>query len=106
MGTSLSQAARQGLAVLMAAAVVVQKHENSITHQSHIYESINLKFGYADYVRRFSNPAKFGEDRFSGGAPTMVVTYTGRVSFCIIIFVFIFLDTHKAYTCEPILNAQ
>jgi len=52
----LSQAARQGLAVLMATAVVVLKHETSTIYQSHlhIYEST----------------AKFGEDRFSGGAPT------------------------------------
>jgi len=42
---NLSQAARQGLAVLMATAVVVLKHETSTTYQSHIYESIDLKFG-------------------------------------------------------------
>jgi len=35
----------QGLAVLMASAVVVLKHESSNTYQSHIYESIDLKFG-------------------------------------------------------------
>jgi len=40
-----SQAARQGLAVLMASAVVVLKHETSTTYQIHIYESIDLKFG-------------------------------------------------------------
>jgi len=33
-----SQAARQGLAVLMATAVVVLKHETSTTNQSPIYE--------------------------------------------------------------------
>jgi len=32
------QVARQGLAVLMATAVVVLKHETSTTYQSHIYE--------------------------------------------------------------------
>jgi len=37
------QAARQGLAVLMASAVVVLKHETSSTYQSLIYESIDLK---------------------------------------------------------------
>jgi len=41
----LSQAARQGLAVLMATAEVVLKHETSTTCQSHINESIDLKFG-------------------------------------------------------------
>jgi len=45
MAQKLSQAARQGLAVLMATAVVVLKHETSTTYQSHIYESIDLKFG-------------------------------------------------------------
>jgi len=57
----ISQAARQGLAVLMATAVVVLKHETSTTYQSHIYESIELKFGLGDNVTRFSNPAKFSE---------------------------------------------
>jgi len=65
-----SQAARQGLAVLMASAIVVLKHETSTTYQSHIYKSIDLKLGYSDYVTSFSNPAKFSEDRCSGGAPT------------------------------------
>jgi len=67
---STSQAAWQGLAVLMASTVVVLKHETSTTYQSHIYESIDLKFGQVDNFTRFSNPAKFGEDRFSGDAPT------------------------------------
>jgi len=38
--TAISQAARQGFAVLMASAIVVLKHETSTTYQSHIYESI------------------------------------------------------------------
>jgi len=38
----LSQAAQQGLAVLMATAKVLLKHETSTTYQSHIYESIDL----------------------------------------------------------------
>jgi len=65
-----SQAAWQGLVMLMATAVVVLKHETSTTYQSHIYESIDMKFGWGDHVTRFSNPAKFGEDRVSGIAPT------------------------------------
>jgi len=32
--------------------------------------TIEHQFGVGDYVTRFSNPAKFGEDRNSGGAPT------------------------------------
>jgi len=66
----LSQTARQGLAMLMATDVVVLKHETLTTYQSHIYESIDLKFGWGDYDTRFSNPAEFSEDRISGGAPT------------------------------------
>jgi len=31
--------------------------------------AIDLKFGVCDNVTRFTNPAKFGEDRISGGAP-------------------------------------
>jgi len=54
----------------MVTAGVVLKHETSNTYQSHIYESIDLKFGEGDYVTRFSNTANFGEDRFSGVAPT------------------------------------
>jgi len=54
----------------MATAIVVPKQKTSTTYQNNIYESIDLKFGQGDYVMRFSNPAKYGEDRFSGGAPT------------------------------------
>jgi len=54
----------------MATAEVVLKHETSITYQSHIYKSFDFKFEWGDNVTRFSNTAKFGEDRFSGGAHT------------------------------------
>jgi len=58
----LSQAARQGLAVLMAAAVVVLKHETSTLRQRHNFISIDLKFGVGDYVREVTSPAKVGLD--------------------------------------------
>jgi len=45
---SWPQAARQGLAVLMASAVVVLKHETSTLRQSHNFISIDLKFGVGD----------------------------------------------------------
>jgi len=54
-----------GLAVLM-----VTKHETSTLRQSLQFYIIDLKFGVGDYITRFSNPAKFGEVRISGGAPT------------------------------------
>ena len=34
------------------------------------YESFVFKLGKGDYVTRINNPAKFGHDRISGGAPT------------------------------------
>jgi len=40
----ISQAARHGLAVLMASAVVVLKHERSILRQSRNFISIDFKF--------------------------------------------------------------
>jgi len=61
-----SQAARQDLAVLMASAVVVLKHETSTLRQSHNFISIDLTFGVGDYVREITNPAKIGSDPMSG----------------------------------------
>jgi len=78
---SLTQAARQGLAVLMASAVVVLKHKSSTTYQSHIYESIDLKFVYGDHVTRFSNPAKFGEDHSVVAPPRGGEIYGSRAIF-------------------------
>jgi len=44
LGHQITGSPRQGLAVLMATAKVLLKHETSTTYQSHIYESIDLKF--------------------------------------------------------------
>jgi len=62
----ISQAARQGVAVLMASAVVVLKHETSTLRQSHNFISIDLTFGVGDNVREITSPAKFGSDPMSG----------------------------------------
>jgi len=73
------------------------------TYQSHIYESNDLKFGLGDvHVTRFSNPAKFGEDRVNGGAPT----WWSRAicNYYYYYFCFICLDTHTVYTRELILT--
>jgi len=56
----VSQAARQGLAVLMASAVVVLKHDTSTLRQRHNFISIDFKFGVGDYVRKVTNPDKVG----------------------------------------------
>jgi len=61
-----SQAARQGLAVLMASAVVVLKHETSTIRQRHNFMSIDLTFGVSDYVREVTSPDKVGSGPMSG----------------------------------------
>jgi len=62
----LSQVARQGLAVLMASAVVVLKHETSPIRQRHNIISIDLTFGVSDYVREVTSPYKVGSGPISG----------------------------------------
>jgi len=57
---------RQGLAVLMASAVVVLKHETSTLRQRHNFISIDLTFGVSDYVREVTNPDKVGLGPMSG----------------------------------------
>jgi len=64
--TNGSQAARQGLAVLMASDSVVLKQETSILRQRPDFISIDLKFGLSDYVREVTSPAKFGSGPMSG----------------------------------------
>jgi len=61
-----SQAARQGLAVLMASALVVLKHETSTLRQRHNFTSIDLQFGVGDYDREANNPDKVGSGPMSG----------------------------------------
>jgi len=63
---NLSQAARQGLAVLMASAIVVLKHETSTLRQRHKFISIDFKFGVGDYVREVTNPDKVDSGPMSG----------------------------------------
>jgi len=62
----LSQAARQGLTVLMASAVVVLKHEISSLRQSHNFISIDLIFGVGNKIREVTSSANFGSDPMSG----------------------------------------
>jgi len=73
------------------------KHETSTTYQSHIYKSIDLQFGLSDYVTRFSNPAKFGEVRFSGGAPTWC--WNIRVACILLLVFFIFVLPASGTSC-------
>jgi len=95
-----SQAARQGLAVLMASALVVLKHETSTLRQRHNFISIHFKFGVGDYVREVTSPAKFGSGPMSGRDATWRQHIRVLWPFC---FVFLFFNIATAHTREPIL---
>jgi len=62
----ISKAARQGLAVLMASAVEVLKHETSTLLIRPNFISIDFKFGLGDNVREVTNPDKVGSGLMSG----------------------------------------
>jgi len=102
---AISQAARQGLAVLMATAEVVLKHATSTTYQSHIYESIDLNLDRV-ITSRVSATLPSLVKIVSAVAPPHGGEIYGSRAFFIIIFVFIFFDTHTAYTREPILTLK
>jgi len=64
--SNVSQAARQGLAVLMVSAVLVLKHETSTLRQRHNFITIDLTFGVSDDVREVTSPDKVGSGPMSG----------------------------------------
>jgi len=88
-----SQAARQGLAVLMASTVVVLKHETSTLRRRHNFISIDFRFGGGDYVREVTNPDKVGSGPMSGRDATWGNMYCDF---------FIFFNRATAHTREPI----
>jgi len=90
-----SQAARQGLAVLMASALVVLKNEPSTLRQSHNFIQIHFKFGVSDYVREVTSPAKVGLGPISGRDATWEATYTGPATFFIL---------QQSYSPYPLTN--
>jgi len=55
-----------GLAVLMASAVVVLKHETSTLRLRHNFISIDFTFGVGDYARKVTNPDKVSSGPMSG----------------------------------------
>jgi len=55
----------KGLAMLMASAVVVLKHETSTLRQRNNFISIDLTFGVSDYVREVTSPDKVGSGLMS-----------------------------------------
>jgi len=75
------QAARHGLAVLMASSEVVLKHETSTFRQRHNFVSIDLKFGVSDYVRKVTSPDKVGSGPMSSRDATWGQHNTGTVTF-------------------------
>jgi len=77
-----SRAARQGLAVLMASAVVVLKPETSTLRRRYNFISIDLIFGVSDYVREVTSPDKVGSDPMSSRDATWGATYTGTATSC------------------------
>jgi len=93
-----SQAAPQGLAVLMASASVVLKHETSTLRQRHNFISIDLEFGVSDKIREVTSPAKFGSGPMSGqdGQTPRVVNIYGYCDF------FYFLFLHSSTKLQPI----
>jgi len=88
-----SQAARQGLAVLMASAVVVLKHEPSTVHN---FISIDLTFGVSDYVREATSPDKVGSGPMSGRD----ATWGQHIR--VLTFFFIFFNRATAHTRDQI----
>jgi len=92
-GNYKSQAARQGLALLMASAVVVLKHETSTLRQSHKFISIDLTFGVGDYVGEVTSPDKFGSDpRWAIKTPSGGNIYGDFLYFNSILQIFMLFD--------------
>jgi len=89
--TAQSQAARQGLALLMASAVVVLKHDTSTLRQRHNFTSIDFTFGVSDYVREVTSPDNVGSGPMSGRDATWGATYTGTVTFLIVFSFVLFI---------------
>jgi len=89
-----------GLALLMASAVVVLKHE--IQTKSHSFIPINLTFCVGDNVREFISPAKFGSDPMSGRDATWGQHIRVRDFHLVFLFVFIYFNRATVHTREPI----
>jgi len=92
----VSQAARQGLALLMASAVVVLKHETLTLRQRHNFISIDFKFGVGDYVSEVTNPDKVGSGPISGRDAIWGQHNTDTVTF------YIYFNRATAHTRKPI----
>jgi len=90
----------QGLAVLMASAVVVLKHETSTIRQRHNFISIDMTFGVSDYIREVtSDKVRWAVETPRGGNIFWRVLWL----FLFFLFVFIFFKRATAHTREPIV---
>ncbi len=94
LSCSLSKAARQGLALLMAWVQVVLKQATSTLRQIYNFQPIDFKSDVGDYVPMRTNPAKFNLDRISGGAPTWWwnIQFMWLLLFLFLLFFFVSRD--------------
>jgi len=81
-----SQAARQGLAVLMASSVVVLELVSSTLRKRQNFISIDLTFGESDYVREVTSPDKDGSGPMSGRDATWGQHIRVMWLFCFFLF--------------------
>jgi len=88
--------------MLMATAKIVLKHETSTTTKATFMNHLILNLEWV-ITSRVSATLPSLVKIVSAVAPPRGGEITGPVPF-ISIFVFIFLDTPTAYTCEPILT--
>ena len=76
------------------------KMVTSTVHQSHNYESFDFKFGKGYNVMWFTNPAEFGYDCISGGAPTWWWNMGVASILFLLIFLFFFFPS-DTYSPNP-----
>jgi len=98
-----SQAARQGLAVLMASSVVVLKQVTSTLRQRHNSISIDLTFGVSDNVREVTSPDEVGSGPMSGRDATWGNTWVLWLFFVSFQF---FLFLYSSTQLQPIPENQ
>jgi len=95
-----SQAARQGLAVLLATALAVLKHETSTLRQRHNLYQLISNWAWVITLGRSPTLTKLVRVRWAVKKPRGVNIY-GYCDF-VFCFVFIFFNKATAHTREPI----
>ena len=101
----ISQAARQGVAVLMVTVQVALKGVYSTPSKTNSFDLNDFKFGLIDKVPGYTNPTKFGLDWSSGGAPTWWWNIQVLWLLLFLLFLlFFFSGSRPVETREPILT--